>query len=214
MEVSLKTRILIADDHPFIRTGLRSEFVRHDDFEVVAEAENTNQVLDYIDNLPVDVVLLDVNMPGVKTLEVVRIIRKNYPQIKTIILTVHSDKGTVLSMLKAGADGYALKDESPNNVLEAVRVVMNGKNWISPSVASYLIGQIGGKRVSSSDNLLSDRESTVVRLICDGMTTRQIAEQIQMSERTVETHITNIYAKLGVNSRQKVVCWAKDNGFV
>ncbi|GAP13255.1 response regulator containing a CheY-like receiver domain and an HTH DNA-binding domain [Longilinea arvoryzae] len=208
----MKTRILIADDHPFIRAGIRSEFVRHDDFEVVAEAETTNKVLEYVGKLPVDVVLLDINMPGVKSIEVVKTIRKNYPQVKTIILTVHSDKGMVLSMLKAGADGYALKDENPNNVLEAVRAVMNGKNWISPTVASYLIGQIGGKSASISDNLLSDRESTVVRLICDGMTTRQIAEQIKMSERTVETHITNIYAKLGVNSRQKVVCWAKENG--
>ena len=152
-------------------------------------------------------------MPGVKSIEVVRTIRKNNPQVKTIVLTVHSEKGTVLSMLKAGADGYALKDENPNNVLDAVRAVMNGKNWISPSVAPYLIGEIGGKAGSSGDNLLTERESTVVRLICDGMTTCQIAEQIKKSERTVETHISNIYAKLGVNSRQKVVCWAKDNGF-
>lgn len=213
MEVKLKTRILIADDHPFIRTGIKGELARHEEFEVVAEAETTNQVMEYIGKLPVDVVLLDINMPGVKSIEVVRTIRKNYPQVKTIILTVHSDKGMVLSMLKAGADGYALKDENPNNVLEAVRSVMNGKNWISPSVASYLIGEIGGKSASGGDSLLSERESTVVRLICDGMTTCQIAEQIKKSERTVETHISNIYAKLGVNSRQKVVCWAKDNGF-
>ena len=209
----MKTRILIADDHPFIRAGLKGEFVRHEDFEVVAEAETTNQVLDLICKVPIDVVLLDINMPGVKTIEVVKTIRKNNPQLKTIILTVHSDKGMVLSMLKAGADGYALKDEDPNKVFEAVRTVMEGKYWVSPTVASYLIGQIGGKPSSSSDNLLSDRESTIVRLICDGMTTRQIAEQIKKSERTVETHITNIYDKLGVNSRQKVVCWAKDNGF-
>ena len=209
----MKTRILIADDHPFIRAGLRGEFVRQEDFEVVAEAETTNQVLDSICRIPVDVVLLDINMPGVKTIEVVKTIRKNYPQLKTIILTVHSDKGMVLSMLKAGADGYALKDEDPNKVLEAVRTVVAGKYWVSPTVASYLIGQIGGKPCITGDNLLSDRESTIVRLICDGLTTRQIAERIQKSERTVETHITNIYDKLGVNSRQKVVCWAKDNGF-
>ena len=208
----MKTRILIADDHPFIRTGLRSEFAQQEDFEAVAEAETTHQVLDLIGRIPVDVVLLDINMPGLKTIEVVKTIRKNYPQLKTIILTVHSDKGTVLSMLKAGADGYALKDEDPNKVQEAVRTVMEGKNWISPTVASYLIGQIGGKLSSNGDNLLSDRESTIVRLICDGLTTRQIAEQIKKSERTVETHITNIYDKLGVNSRQKVVCWAKENG--
>lgn len=115
-------------------------------------------------------------------------------------------------MLKAGADGYALKDENPKNVLEAVRAVMNGKNWISPSVASYLIGEIGGKSGFSGDHLLSERESTVVQLICEGMTTSQIADQIKKSERTVETHIASIYSKLGVNSRQKIVCWAKENG--
>lgn len=208
----MKTRILIADDHPIIRSGLRSEFLRHDDFEVVGEAETTNQVLDYVSKAPVDVILLDINMPGAKTIEVVRVIRKNYPHVKTIILTVHSDKGTVLSMLKAGADGYALKDESPIKVLEAIRTVIVGKNWVSPTVASYLIGQIGGKPNSNSDDLLTERESTVVRLICEGLTTSQIAEQIKKSERSVETYITSIYAKLGVNSRQKVVCWAKENG--
>lgn len=115
-------------------------------------------------------------------------------------------------MLKAGADGYALKDESPIKVLEAIRTVIGGKNWVSPTVASYLIGQIGGKPNSNSDDLLTERESTVVRLICEGLTTSQIAEQIKKSERSVETYITSIYAKLGVNSRQKVVCWAKENG--
>lgn len=208
----MKTRILIADDHPFIRTGLMSEFAQQDDFEVVAEAETTHQVLDLIGRIPVDVVLLDINMPGLKTIEVVKTIRKNFPKMKIIILTVHSDKGMVLSMLKAGAHGYALKDEDPNKVHEAVRTVIEGKYWVSPTIASYLIGQIGGKLSSNGDDLLSDRESTIVRLICDGLTTRQIAEQIKKSERTVETHITNIYDKLGVNSRQKVVCWAKENG--
>ena len=205
-------RILIADDHPIIRSGLRSEFLRHDDFEVVGEMETTNQVLDYISKSPVDVILLDINMPGAKTIEVVRVIRQKYPHIKTIILTVHADKGTVLSMLKAGADGYALKDESPIKVLEAIRTVIGGKNWVSPTVASYLIGQIGSKPNSNSDDLLTERESTVVRFICEGLTTSQIAEQIKKSERSVETYITSIYAKLGVNSRQKVVCWAKENG--
>ena len=210
----MKTRILIADDHPFIRVGIKSELVRHEDFEVVAEVESTNEVLSYIDKLPVDVVLLDINMPGVKTLEVVRWIKKTHPEVKTVILTVHSDKGMVLSMLKAGADAYALKDEDPNNVLEAVRAVIRGRSWVSQKIAPYLIGEIGGKAAKNGDNLLTDRESTVVQLICDGMTTSQIAEQIQKSERTVEWYITCIYNKLGVNSRQKVVSWAKDCGLV
>ncbi len=208
----MKTRILIADDHPLIRAGLRGEFDGQIDLEVVAEAETTNQVMDQVSKLPVDVVLLDINMPGVKTIEVVRALRKNYPHVRTVILTVHSDKGTVLSMLKAGADGYALKDENPNNIFEAIRTVIKGKNWVSQTLSSYLIEQIGSKSVSSGDNLLSARESSVVQLICEGLTTRQIAEQIKLSERTVETNIANIYAKLGVNSRQKVVCWAKENG--
>lgn len=210
----MKTRILIADDHPFIRAGIKSEIIRHEDFEVIAEAESTNEVLSYIGKLPLDVVLLDINMPGVKTLEVVRWIKKNHPEVKTVILTVHSDKGTVLSMLKAGADAYALKDEDPNNVLEAVRAVVSGKSWVSQKIAPYLIGEIGGRAALNGDNLLTDRESTVVQLICEGMTTSQIAEEIKKSERTVEWYIACIYNKLGVNSRQKVVSWAKDCGLV
>lgn len=210
----MKTRILIADDHPYIRSGIRAELSRHDDFEVVAEAETTNEVLDRIGKIPVDLIMLDISMPGMKTIEVIRTVRKSTPQIKILILTVHSDKGMVLSMLKAGADGYALKDEDPNNIHEAVRTIMKGKNWVSPTVATYLIGQIGGKNSSTGDNLFTERECTVIRLISEGLTTREIAENIKMSERTVETHISNIYCKLGVNSRTGVVLWARENGVI
>ena len=210
----MKTRILIADDHPYIRSGIRTELSRHDDFKVVAEAETTNEVLDRIGKVPVDLIMLDISMPGMKTIEVIRTVRKSNPQIKILILTVHSDKGMVLSMLKAGADGYALKDEDPNNIHEAVRTIMKGKNWVSPTVATYLIGQIGGKNSSTGDNLFTERECTVIRLISEGLTTREIAENIKMSERTVETHISNIYSKLGVNSRTGVVLWARENGVI
>lgn len=214
MEVDLSTRILIADDHPIVRSGLRTELSRHTEFEIVGEAVNGDEVISKVSDGNVDVVILDISMPGLKVVDVIKKLGRSHPAIKILILTAHGDKGTILTMLKAGAQGYILKDEDPYVVPDAVRSVMNGKNWVSPSVATLMMTKIRENKADTGTNVLTDKECEVIRLIAEGLSTKDIAARIHMGDRTVEFHITNIYEKLGVKTRAKAVLWAQGNGIL
>ncbi len=208
----MKTRVLIADDHPIVRSGLKTELSRHADFEITGEAINGDEVITKVNEGPVDVVILDISMPGIKAVDVIKRLAKSHPTVKVLVLTAHGDKGTIMSMLKAGAHGYILKDEDPYVVPDAIRSVMKGKNWVSPSVATLMMGKIRENKAETSSGVLSERECEVIRLIADGLTTKDIASRINMAERTVEFHISNIYDKLGVNTRPSAVRWAQEHG--
>jgi DNA-binding NarL/FixJ family response regulator len=212
LEVDLKTRVLIADDHPIVRSGLRTELSRHADFEIAGEAISTDEVIAMIKDIPVDVVILDISMPGIKAVEVIKRLGKSHPNIKVLVLTAHGDKGTIMSMLKAGAHGYILKEEDPYVVPDAIRSVMKGRNWVSPAVATLMMGKIRENKSESSSSVLTERECEVIHLIADGLSTKDIASRINMAERTVEFHISNIYDKLGVNTRPSAVRWAQEHG--
>ncbi len=210
----MKLRILIADDHPFVRFGIRAELSRHSDFEIVAEAMTTDEVIEKIEGIPVDVVILDLNMPGMKAMDLIKHLKRERPSIRILVLTAHGDKGTAFGVLRAGADGYVLKDEDPYLLSEAIHSVVRGKNWISPAVTTLMIGRIRETNSNSSSDLLTEKECEVIRWIAEGLITKDIAARTGMAERTVEFHVTNIYDKLGVNSRARAVCWAKENGII
>ena len=212
--MELRTRILIADDHPIFRSGLKAELSRHADFEITGEAVDGDEVIAKVNEGSVDVVVLDISMPGIKAAEVIKQLGKHHPAIKILVLTAHGDKGTIMSMLKAGAHGYVLKEEDPFVVPEAIRSVAKGKNWVGPSVATLMMGKIRENRSETSSSVLTEKECEVIRLIADGLSTKDIASRIHMAERTVEFHITNIYDKLGVNTRPSAVLWAQEHGFI
>ncbi len=132
----METRVLIADDHPIVRSGIRAELARHADLEIAGEAVTADEVMETVNQVPVDVIILDISMPGTKAAEVIKRVGKSHPDIKILVLTAHGDKGTITSMLNAGAHGYILKEEDPYIVPDAIRTVMKGKNWLSPSVAT------------------------------------------------------------------------------
>lgn len=210
----MKIRVLIADDHPIVRSGIRTELSRHDDFEIAGEAVTTDEVIEKVDASSVDAIILDLNMPGTKAMDVIKRLRKTHPKIKILVLTAHGDKGTALGVLRAGADGYVLKDEDPYVIPDAIRAVMNGKNWVSSSVATFMMGRVRDTNLTPGPDLLTEKECEVIRLIAEGMTTKDITIRTGMAERTVEFHITNIYEKLGVNSRASAVHWATENGVI
>jgi len=214
LEVVLKTRVLIADDHPIVRSGIRAELDRHADFEVIGEAVTADEVLENVGKAPIDVIVLDISMPGVKAAEVIKRIGKSHPDIKILILTAHGRKGTIMSMLKAGAHGYVLKDEDPDVVPDAIRAVMKGKNWVSASVATHMMGKLREGKKKSNSGVLTDRELEVIRLISDGLTTKDIAARLNIADRTVEFNVSNIYDKLGVNTRASIVRWAQEPGLL
>lgn len=210
----MRTRILIADDHPIFRSGLKTELSRHADFEIADEAIDGDEVIVKVNEEPVDVVILDISMPGIKAVDVIKRLSKSHPNIKVLVLTAHGDKGTIMSMLKAGAHGYILKDEDPYVVPDAIRSVIKGRNWVSPPVATLMMGKIRENKSESSSSVLTERECEVIHLIADGLSTKDIASRINMAERTVEFHISNIYDKLGVNTRPSAVRWAQEHGFL
>ena len=214
LEVDLRTRILIADDHPIFRSGLKTELSRHADFEIVGEAVDGDEVIAKVNEAPLDVVILDISMPGIKAVDVIRRLGKSHPAIKLLVLTAHEDKGTITSILKAGAHGYVLKEEDPFVVPEAIRSVTKGRNWVGPSVATLMMGKFRDIPSETNSGVLTEKECEVIRLIADGLSTRDIASRTHMAERTVEFHISNIYDKLGVNTRPSAVRWAQEHGIL
>jgi DNA-binding NarL/FixJ family response regulator len=213
-EIYSMVRVLIADDHPIVRSGIKAELNRHSDLEITGEAVTADEVIEKVNQIQVDVIILDISMPGIKVTDVIKQIGKSHPHIKILVLTAHGDKGTVMAVLKAGAHGYVLKEEDPYVVPDAIRAVAKGKNWVSPSVASLMIGKIRENKMNTDACVLTERECEVLRLIALGLSTKSIASRINMAERTVEFHITNIYDKLGVNTRASAVLWAKEHGIL
>jgi len=207
----LKTRVLIADDHPIVRSGIRAELTRHSDFQIVGEAVTADEVIQLVSQAATDIIILDISMPGIKAAEVIKRIGKSHPDTKILVLTAHGDKGTIMSMLKAGAHGYVLKDEDPEVVPDAIRTVMSGKNWVSPSVTTLMVGKLRDGKPKSNSSVLTEREIEVIRLIADGLTTKDIASRLNIADRTVEFNVSNIYDKLGVNTRGAIVNWAQEN---
>lgn len=201
-------RVLIADDHPIVRSGIRNELGRQPDIEVVGEATNGDAALSLSQALQPNVLLLDINMAGMKAVHVIRELQSGPCSPAVLIVTAYGDPENVLGMLKAGAIGYLLKDEDPASIAQGVRAVAQGRIWLSASIAANLIGRSSGDDAAPLDRLLSTRQLEVLRLVAKGCTNHQIADQLAISERTVKNHVTSLYDQLGVHSRAEAVAWA------
>jgi len=207
----MATRIIIADDHPIVRSGIRTELKQHSEFELVGEATDGNKTLSLIQEIQPDLLILDINMPGIKAIEIIRQIKAQMLGCRILVLTAYGDAGTVLTMLKAGVDGYLLKEEDPQIISEAVHAVMNGKTWLSQSVLSIIVKKAGEIESSPEDRTLTMREKEVLALMNEGKKNREIAGLIHTSERTVEFHVSNIIRKMGVKSRLEAILQSNDN---
>ncbi|MDW8325349.1 MAG: response regulator transcription factor [Anaerolineales bacterium] len=209
-------RVLLADDHPVVRTGLRNELARHPDIEVIGEAVNGDEALHLAETLQPDVLVLDLAMPGLKPVQVIRRLRARPAPPHILVLTAHGDKELVQGMLQAGATGYLLKDEDPAAIVDGVRAVAQGRPWLSPAVAESLAGQpVGAEKELVAEKQgapLSVRELAVLRLLASGKTDQEIGRKLGIAERTVRYRLRNIYDKLGVNSRVEAVAWAVKQG--
>jgi DNA-binding NarL/FixJ family response regulator len=206
--------VLIADDHPIVRSGVRTELQRRGGFSVVGEALDGDQALQLTRQLLPDVLLLDINMPGLKAVKVLQALKEQDLPVRVLVLTAYGDLGTVLGMFKAGADGYILKDEDPSVIPEAIRSVFKGEVWFSPSLDPNVITLVRQKQGSLVGDTLTAREEQVLQLLVQGSANKEIAFELQTSERTVEFHVTNILEKLGVKSRLEAALWAKEHGIV
>ena len=204
-QVDRPIRVLVADDHPVVRGGIKDELAKHPDLLLLGEAVDGDQALERSRTLRPDVLLLDINMPGLQPVKVVRELAKleNGPQI--LVLSAYSDVEYVFEMLKAGVDGYLLKDEEPGRIAEGIRAVAAGKTWLSSAVAASIVE---GTVREGRQHALSPREEEVLSLMAKGLGNEVIAETLSISLGTVKNHVSNLYSKLGVRSRAEAVAWA------
>ncbi len=197
-------RLLIVDDHPVVRDGLRGVFSGDAEFEVVGEAGDGAEALVQARRLDVDVVLMDLRMPNMGGVEAIKHLRAADDSIRVLVLTTYDTDRDVLPAIEAGATGYLLKDSPREDLLRGVRAAFNGQSVLSPSVASRLMGQVR----KPSQDALSLRELDVLRLVADGSPNREVARKLFISEATVKTHLLHLYDKLGVRDRASAVAEA------
>ncbi len=207
-------RIVLADDHPVVRRGIRSMLEKASDLVVVGEAGGGEEALRLVEHLAPDVLLLDMEMPDISGLEVARRLLADGSPVHVLALSAHDDEQYIFGLLDHGAAGYLTKDEAPSTIVEAVRGVARGeKGWISRRVANKLVRR---KRMAleAATSALSDREREVLRLMGRGYNNTRIAETLFISEGTVKNHVTHIYHKLYLRTRAEAVAWAWQHGLV
>jgi len=211
-------RVLIADDHPLIRSGLRVLLEREKEFEIVGEASDGCEALNLALACATDVAMLDVSMPRLNGIDVAQHLSARMPSVRTMVVSMHSDEGYVLRALKAGVKGYVLKASLESDILNAVRAVASGKAYFSPEIsrimAEEFTHEMRRKGVEDSYDLLSIREKEILQILATGKSNRQIAEMIHVSVATVETHRSNILQKLNLHSLPELILYAVRRGLI
>lgn len=209
-------RVLIADDHTIVRSGVRLLLEAESDIEVVGEAIDGEQAVSLTESLLPDVVLIDIAMPGMDGLEATRRIKELWPHVNVLVLTMHRTDDYFFAMLKAGASGYVLKGAQTDELISAIRVVTNGDVFLYPPVARKLV-QDYLSRVSDDDlsrPSLSQRETEILRLMVEGYSNKEIAEKLVVSPSTVNSHRSNLMSKLGLNNRRELIQYARERGML
>ena len=206
-------RVLIADDHGIVRSGLKMLIDRQIDMEVVAEAHDGVDALERAQSERPDVAVLDVSMPRMTGLQAAREIRSHSPDTRVLILSMHDDERYFFEGLEAGAAGYVLKRAADTDLIDAVRTVASGRTFLSDDAQETLM-QAWQEGRAEPDSPLTPRELEVVKLIAEAFTNKQIAETLRLSEKTVESHRSNVLAKLGMRDRVEIVRYAIKRGLV
>jgi len=210
-----KIRILLADDHRIVRTGIRQLLQDEEDLQVVAEADDGEEAQALIEKLKPDVAVLDIQMPKASGIEVTRWVRAHLPEVGVLILTAYNDDPYVMAVLQAGANGYVLKTAEAEELIQAVRDVNEGKSALDPSITQQLMSNLfkrPDKTVMAEP--LTDRELDVLRLAAKGFTNKAIGIQLGISDRTVQGHLAHVFAKLHAASRTEAVMRAVSLGWI
>jgi two-component system nitrate/nitrite response regulator NarL len=203
MKSARKLKLLLVDDHTLFREGIRSSLVHFPSIKPVGEAVNGKDALRKCKELRPDVVLMDLNMPEMSGLEATPLIREKFPETKIIVLTVHDSKEYIFKILRAGAHGYVLKDTSPEELARAIESVAQGGAFFSPGVSNVLLRdfvQAANPQETVRENELSGREQDVLRAIAQGKTTKEVATELNLSARTVETYRVRLKRKLNARN--------------
>ena len=209
-------RILIADDHTIVRTGVRMILEAETDFAVVGEALDGQQALEMVESLHPDLVLMDIAMPVMNGLEATRQIKARFPEVNILVLTMHRSDEYFFEMLKAGAAGYVLKTSNMDELVLAVRAASQGDVFLSPNMANRLLrdylSRLGDENEPAAS--LSGREREIMLLLAEGYSTKEIADKLVISSSTVHTHRNNLMKKLNLTSRYELIQYARKHGWI
>lgn len=211
-------RIVIVDDHTLLRAGLRALLTQDPNIEIVGEADNGRDATRVIATLEPDLVLMDISMPGMNGIEAVIEIKRRQPRTRVIILTIHKTVEYISAALRAGADGYVLKDATHDELRVAIRSVLNGKTYLSPDISGEVIlGYLGAGNAPVAMNpwdALTHRERQVLKLVAEGRQNKYIAEYFSLSVKTVEKHRSNLMRKLGLHNASMLTAYAIEKGLL
>ena len=203
---------MVVDDHPIVRQGLRTALEKTTDFEVVGEADNADDAISAVELLDPDVVLLDIRLKGGRSgVEVAGRLRSMTPALKIVVLTNHAQEPYLRAMVEAGVDGYLLKDTPPNQIVEALGMIVEGRSVYSDSVSSSLV--TGYLRSQGAGNLTA-REAEVLQLVADGLSNEEVASRLEIGQKAVQLHLTRIYTKLEVSGRTDAIVQAAKRGII
>lgn len=210
-------RILLADDHVLIRHGIKNIIKKNDQFAVVGEVSNGKQLMSFLEDSEIDLIILDISMPDIGGMEAIGLVKKKYPWIKILMLTMHKNKQYFYNAMGAGADGYLMKDDSDEELLIAITKVLSGKSYISPYMtddfADDVINMYRNERRTPFQEL-TKREKEILQLVVQGFTSKQMAEQLNLSQRTIDHHRSNLLRKFNRKNSVDLVNYAVRNGFV
>jgi two-component system, NarL family, response regulator NreC len=211
-------RVLLADDHKLIRAGLVLVVQQQPDLSVIGEADDGRQAVQLVESLRPDVVVMDIGMPNLNGIEAARQITASRPDTAVVILSMHADEGYVLRALKAGARAYLLKDSATTDLVQAIRAVVEGKSFFSPAVSKVLLQDYMRKlrRSGAEDSydLLSPREREVLQLVAEGKSNKEVANLLNLSPYTVETHRAKIMQKLNLKGVPELILYAVRKGII
>lgn len=213
-----RIKVVLIDDHTVLRDGLRLLLSLEPDLHVVAEAATGREGVTASERERPHVVVTDVGLPDIDGVEVTRQLRERLPESRVLVLTVHDEDTYVFTLMQAGASGYLLKNSAGGDLVNAIRAVANGKPWLQPEIAERLMHAAGGKGAVPSQpgadliEPLTAREIDVLKLLAGAASNREIADSLIISPRTVETHLANVYGKLGVRGRTEAMLWAIREG--
>jgi two-component system response regulator NreC len=211
-------RVLLADDHKLMRTGLRLIVDQHSEFSVVGEADDGREAVALVETLRPDVVVMDIGMPRLNGIEAAAQIHEAHPEIAIVMLSMHSDEGYVLRAFKAGARGYLLKDSAEADLSRAITAVIEGKSFFSPAVSKVLLEdymrKLSRSGAEDSFDLLSPREREILQLVAEGNSSKEVAALLSLSTHTVETHRSNIMQKLNLRGMPELILYAVRKGLI
>ncbi len=209
-----KIKIVLVDDHQMFRDGVKAVLMDEANIEIIGEFGNGKDLYDLLTSQTPDIIITDISMPDISGIEITKYVRKNFPDINILILSMHSNEEFITKALNAGANGYLPKDTSMNELLEAIQSIYKGENYFNKDISNTILKSLVNKSSSTKNETLTSREIEIVGHVVDGLTNKEIADKLYISVRTVDTHKNNVLHKLKLKSSIELVKYAIKNNLV